>query len=392
MRDTGRIDWTKIPRAALQFEAEVPMITSKPGTEDEEDDPEFEMTLYSGASMPHPLFGEVTCDMASMSLDGATVGVHARHDLDRVVGAGFQLDVSGPVKLRGCLYRGEDEGAKVIRRLSAKKPYPYQASGMYVPERVVEVAEGEKVMVNGRELVGKMCDAIDVKTMKAVKVPSQVWYGVKVIEASVCPFGRDRNTSVSLAAEGAGTVDLSSALEPKEPVMDEKELKAACEKAVADAKAEWEKGQEAVIKAAVDKAVADALAAAAPKPATITELKAAFKDDPGFALEQAEKAATLEAARGAYADVLAARVKELQTKQARSTAPEFQASDEQQEEKAEEKKAEPGLFSEEQAKALMAAHPEVAAQFGADVKNIAAYARSVKAGRVEDAEFAALLD
>lgn len=46
-----------------------------------------------------------------------------------------------------------------------------------------------------------------------------------------------------------------------------------------------------------------------PKPATIAELKAAFADDPAFALEAAEKAYTLTEAKAAYADVLAAELK-----------------------------------------------------------------------------------
>lgn len=44
------------------------------------------------------------------------------------------------------------------------------------------------------------------------------------------------------------------------------------------------------------------------KPATITELKSAFKDDATFALDCAEKNLTLAAAKGAYADVLATRL------------------------------------------------------------------------------------
>lgn len=44
------------------------------------------------------------------------------------------------------------------------------------------------------------------------------------------------------------------------------------------------------------------------KPATIAELKAAFPNDPAFALEAAEKALTLVEAKAAYADVLAAKL------------------------------------------------------------------------------------
>jgi len=43
------------------------------------------------------------------------------------------------------------------------------------------------------------------------------------------------------------------------------------------------------------------------RPATIAELRKAFAQDPGFALECAEKALTLTEAKAAYADVLAER-------------------------------------------------------------------------------------
>ena len=50
----------------------------------------------------------------------------------------------------------------------------------------------------------------------------------------------------------------------------------------------------------------------AEKPATITELKAAFKDDANFALEAAEKQLTLTQARAEYAGVLQARLADAQ--------------------------------------------------------------------------------
>lgn len=79
--------------------------------------------------------------------------------------------------------------------------------------------------------------------------------------------------------------------------------------------------QEPIVPAQATASAAPA-APAQPVAATIAELESAFADDPKFALSAAKQGMSLMAAKAAYADVLAERLKAEQTKQAAAqTAP-----------------------------------------------------------------------
>jgi hypothetical protein len=367
-------DFKHVPSGAFNFGAgAAPMITNAAG----ENKP-FSMVVSAGQVMDHWYFGSVCVDLASLKMSKSTIPALVEHDGSAVAGVieGMEKTADACI-VKGTLYASEPEGATVIRRLSEKPAFPYQASGRFRPKRVMACEKGMKAVINGREEEG----------------PLQLWYDTDLEEGSFCPFGLDRKTSAALASEDGATVDISSVLEnQKGPDMaTEADVKAAEEKGRTDGA----KVAAETLKAAEDKARAEGIEAGRKaERESIKALMAAATDRSDIVLKAAVDGKSVSDVQALVIEAQRKDIEALKKDAAKKTAPAFVASDGGDgTEKPGEKKDEAasGEFSETQATALMAAHPELARDFGTDAKHVAQYAKRVQSGQVKDEAFAALL-
>lgn len=207
------------------------------------------------------LFGRYVFDVEGIDVGKMKQPILFNHDTGQIVGhmeravkAGGKLQVSGVLS-------GTGPAAKEIEA-NSERGFPYQASVYVSPRSETEIAAGETVEVNGREVTGPVT-VIKTSILK---------------EVSFVALGADSDTAATVLA------DQGQAL-PKETNMTEQE-KAAIEKAA------MEKAVEAAAK-------------------RLEELTAAFPDRPDFILAQFRAGRDVNQAKCSAYDLLLAENKTL---------------------------------------------------------------------------------
>ena len=232
--------------------------------------PKFSMVAYTGGAMRlggwrHP----VVVDLAGMAIPSQKRPIRMNHDAGQGVGHTESLAVNGgQLVAAGVVSRDTPAARDVVA--GGRNGFPWQASIGASADEVEFVKEGQNAAVNGQTFAG----------------PINVVRRSTLGEISFVDLGADGNTSASIAAHAA---------ENKESTMDLIALKALTEKnpakageivaMAADGKAveqieaaliEAAKLEEqAAIKAACDKAIADIKAEQAEHEKTRAALKAA---------------------------------------------------------------------------------------------------------------------
>lgn len=236
----------------------------------------FRMMAYSGAPVRR-YFGLMAIDLAGIAFDSGRTPILKNHDPGQIVGMSEKVERTGAgLVIEGRVSR-KTQAALEVANL-ADEGFLWQASVGLEIESVERVEPGAEVQVNGRKLSG----------------PAYVVRRSKLRESSFVPVGADGDTS--------GVV-LSLFEEQKGNVMPEGEKKTDAEAARQEAL----KGERQ----------------------RIADLKAAFPKDQAFALEAIEKGQSVQEAKAAYADKLAAdleaKTKEIETLKKGSGKPSGQA-------------------------------------------------------------------
>lgn len=253
-----------VPRRALIFAEPAvsqPMESSDGKT--------FTIRLYSGQPVEHWLFGRVAIDISGVK-SKFPMAVLQEHSTSQKVGIAESGTFTGGISLTGRFLN--TECAAEIQKLKADG-FPYQASARYGNvKRIERIAEGSAVEVNGYTVSG----------------PAEVWRECSLLEGSICTLGADADTGLA-----ASTSDPEVWIPVSSPPTTAKEIEMG-DTVAADIEAAEKKGQEA-------------------ERARFAALAAAFPDQPGFVSAQFAAGASVEQAKGAFADVLAAELKAAKT-------------------------------------------------------------------------------
>lgn len=255
----------------LSFSADIDIQAAADGPQ--QGMPRFSMVAYTGGAMRlggwrHP----VVVDLSGMQIPAQKRPIRMNHDSGLGVGHTESIKVEGGQLLAaGVVSRSTPAAADVVS--SGKNGFPWQASIGASSEQVEFVKEGESAAVNGQTFSG----------------PINVVRKSTLGEISFVDLGADGNTSASIAAKAATH---------QEPAMDLAALKTLTEKhaakageivaMAADGKtveaieahlAEAAKADEiAAIKAACDTALADIKAEKEAHAKTAADLKAALEE------------------------------------------------------------------------------------------------------------------
>lgn len=221
----------------------------------------FTMAGYTGAEMN--IWGErLIMDLAGMKGPKGAFPALRQHSAHRIAGHAESCDIDPEkgVTIKGRLSSITADGREVAAL--SDEGFPWQASMGWQVAEYEEVEEGDEQKVNGRAFAG----------------PGLIARKSVICEASFVPLGADNATSAVAASEGDPRIEVTKT-NRRTPMADP---------------------------------------TPAPKGATFAELKAAFPKAIEFACEQFEKAATLEAAKAAYADILQAKLDAAEAQAAKS--------------------------------------------------------------------------
>lgn len=226
-------------------------ITAAPADEDQPQPRRFEMSAYTGASVDVGLGVPAVFDLSDMEIPNKSVPILCHHDPRLIAGYSERVENSGEgLAVAGRLLSTE-QGLEVAKL--SDEGFPWQASVGLGVKRARYVEEGEEEEINGRMFAGPM-----------VRVSSVLR------EVSFVPMGADANTSA---------VALSASADPDHSTL-EVEM---TEKSSTQPTAEEIRQAEAK---------------------RITEVSAAFPEDPKFALEAITAGLNVTEAKARYADIL----------------------------------------------------------------------------------------
>ena len=146
-----------------------------------------QLLARTGDAIDHWYWGPIVHDLDGMSIARGRVLIDWRHDREEQLGYLNKFETStGDLVARGALvpYKGDDRAAEIAYK--SREGVPYQASIEFGGELVLEeVAEGQTVTVNQREMTG----------------PLTVFREWELEAVAICPFGADPNT-VTQALDG----------------------------------------------------------------------------------------------------------------------------------------------------------------------------------------------
>lgn len=150
---------------------------------------QFSMVAYTGGRLNLRNYAyPVVIDLAGLRVSAKSRPVLRDHEPSQIVGHTDAIDTgAGRIVVKGTVSGGNTAAAEVIA--AGDNGFPWQASVGAIPEKMVFVAEGEKVVINGRSLVGPLYVA-----RKSV-----------LAEVSFVPLGADDQTTVKIAAAAAGS-------------------------------------------------------------------------------------------------------------------------------------------------------------------------------------------
>lgn len=234
----------------------------------------YAMLAYAG-TVADIGFGPFVIDLATLSLPRSAPTLR-QHDFDQFVGRADRLavedrDGGACLAVEGFLF-DTDEGQKVARMSDQGAEWQASVGIRFDLESVEFVDKGATLSINGRTLAGPFL-AIRNASLK---------------EVSFVPLGADPNTAaVTLADAISARLNLNTRNTKGAPVADENTER---------------------------------------KPASVRDLRAAFQNDPEYALDAAERGLSLLEAKAEYADKLVAKLTAERTAREKAEAKLAQAS------------------------------------------------------------------
>jgi len=170
----------KIPKGALYFK--------EPGQfnfkeEKEGEQKSFSMVAYSGKPIKgHFLWGDLAIDVGGMAFPRRAFPILEEHFRDMKIGFSRRKPnvENNNIELDEITLLSNEKAREFYK--NAREGFPYEASISVRPTVIEEISEGESAEVNGYKLKG----------------PATVFRKGLVREASVCTFGYDSKTSVSV--------------------------------------------------------------------------------------------------------------------------------------------------------------------------------------------------
>lgn len=236
----------------------------------------FQMIAYTGAAMD-AAFGTMIIDLDGLEIGRTRKPILRQHDPNRIAGYSDVIEKSDRLVMRGALSAKTDAGREVAEL--ADEGFPWQASVGIDIDKVDVLEAGSSRTVNGQVING----------------PAMVISKSMLREASFVPLGADGATSAVVFARDSAFIDVPEKTQETNMDLTIESLKA---------------NHPGVFKAAYDEGFGDGQKSAAPKPAGINELRAAFPDDKDFVLDQLAADAPLLAAKAAFADLQTRRLAE----------------------------------------------------------------------------------
>lgn len=241
---------------------------------DETSQPTFSMLAYTGGAMTiSGWYYPIVIDLAGLNLGHKNRPILRDHDASQIVGhstATVKSDTN--LRVDGVVSGAGIAASEVMA--SSLNGFPWQASVGVQVNKVVEVAEGKKINVNGFEFTG----------------PLYVARKSRLYEVSFVALGADENTSATVSAEA----DLDCEFLEVEKMEDEVK-KVEAEKIVEQPKkieAEKEVDHVGIIRAEQKR---------------IALINAACKDFPEIAAKAIEDGATVAEAKASMYDAIEAR-------------------------------------------------------------------------------------
>jgi len=244
--------------------------------------PTFTMTAYTGGQMNvSGWYLPVVIDLAGLNLGRKNQPILKDHTFSQIVGHATNVRKDGnTVLVEGVCSGAGDAKYEVVA--SSQNGFPWQASVGVEVNRVVEIADGKTVSVNGSEFTG----------------PLYVARKAKLNEVSFVALGADENTSAKVAAMAAEDIDID---------IEEAEMSKEVEAAKAAEKVEDVKIVEKVEASKEVVNVEASIKAMRDEQARISKINAACKDYPEVAEKAIAEGMSVEAAKAAMYDVLKAR-------------------------------------------------------------------------------------
>jgi len=265
------VDTMKIP-AFMRLQSEVVELRAAT-TEDATGTRPFAMKAYTGAEVKMAPFGRLIINLAGIKVRSEQMPILLSHNNDKPVGYATSAEVvDGVFMVDGQIIPGFPAAKTVLEGAAAK--FKWQGSIGVQFDKAEYVEAGDSRSVNGALFKGP-----------GVHVSEST-----VIETSFTPAGADGNTTATVFAradEAAGEIEVTRSNNMSDT--------------------DNNKGQMSAEDIEKQKAAAAEEAARAER-AKLAALKAAFPDRVAFATEQFEKGHTVEQAKAALADVLAAEL------------------------------------------------------------------------------------
>jgi hypothetical protein len=247
--------------------------------------PAFSMTAYTGGQMNvSGWYLPVVIDLAGLNLGRKNQPILKDHTFSQIVGHATNVRKDGNT----VLVDGVCSGAGVAKDevvASSQNGFPWQASVGVEVNRVVEVAQGKTVNVNGNDFIG----------------PIYVARKSKLNEVSFVALGADENTSAKVAAMAADDLDIETEEIEMTKEVEKVEAAKAAESVVETKIVEAAKE----VKASVD--VDLGIKAMRDEQTRISKINAACKDFPEVAEKAIIEGMSVDAAKAAMFDVINAR-------------------------------------------------------------------------------------
>lgn len=142
------------------------------------------LDLYSGGPVGG-FFGDMIVDLAGMSVPEGKVPILRGHDSDKLVGNGFATKTASKIDIHGEAFRELPDTVNIEKAVAVG--FQFQASMGFSIEKIRFVEDGDSEQINDRTFDG----------------PGLIVSKSTLLEGSVVPLGRDRNTaSTLLSADG----------------------------------------------------------------------------------------------------------------------------------------------------------------------------------------------
>jgi hypothetical protein len=252
---------TNKPSDVILMESCAANVVTLAGDGDEEKK-QFKMLAYSGAEVQ--MYGErAIFNVAKMKIASQKAPIFRQHDPNRIAGFSTKIEKTGDgqVAMEGVLCPSSDAGREVANL--AADGFPWQASVGLSDVRWKFVGKDSTEKCNGRDIAG----------------PIYIAESSVLRESSFVPLGADgATTGVVMSADFARPKNGGNQMADQDVSADDQKIEA--EKQVArDEALKAERGR-------------------------VATLRAAFKDNPEFAMAQIEKGSSLVEAKAEYADYL----------------------------------------------------------------------------------------